>query len=97
MKNLEQFSNRPQEFETYLKDEKGIDISGKTSTAKIVLIIVGIMFAGLGLLYCICMTDTETDKTIANTGNSLHFPFIFYQFRETLREFPIVCSVMIIN
>ncbi|MDH3204923.1 MAG: hypothetical protein OEL81_09645 [Nitrosopumilus sp.] len=51
MKNLGQFSDRPQEFETYLKDEKGIDISGKTSTAKIALIIVGVMLAGLGILY----------------------------------------------
>ena len=36
MKNLSQFNNRPQGFETYLKDEKGIDITGKTNTAKIV-------------------------------------------------------------
>ncbi|MDH3341466.1 MAG: hypothetical protein OEL84_09335 [Nitrosopumilus sp.] len=49
--NQEQFSDRSQEFETYLKDEKGIDISGKTSTAKIALIIFGVMLAGLGMLY----------------------------------------------
>ena len=51
MKNLGQFSDRPQEFETYLKKEKGIDISGKTNTAKIALIIFGVMLAGLGMLY----------------------------------------------
>ena len=48
MRNLEQFSNRPQEFQTYLKDEKGIDITGNTSTAKIVLAVIGIVLAGLG-------------------------------------------------
>lgn len=51
MRNLNQFSDRPQEFETYLKGEKGIDITGKPSTAKIVLIIVGVVLTGLGLLY----------------------------------------------
>ena len=51
MRNLSQFNNKPQEFETYLKDEKGIDITGKTSTAKIVFVVVGVMLAGLGLLY----------------------------------------------
>jgi len=51
MRNFVQFKERPEEFAKYLKDEKGIDISGKTSTAKIALIIVGVMLAGLGILY----------------------------------------------
>jgi len=51
MRNLNQFSDMPQGFEKYLKDEKGVDIIGKTSTAKIVLVVIGIMLAGLGILY----------------------------------------------
>ena len=52
MRNLNQFSDKPEEFSTYLKDEKGIDITGNTNaTTKIVLIVIGIMLAGLGVLY----------------------------------------------
>ena len=79
MRNLEQFSERPQEFETYLKDEKGIDISGKTSTAKIVLIVIGIVLAGLCVLYFYDKHRNRQD-TGENWQQPPNFLFIFYQF-----------------
>ena len=64
MRNLNQFNNKPQEFETYLKDEKGVDITGKPSTAKIILIVVGIILTGLGLLYLYdrCRNRQDNEK-----------------------------------
>ena len=48
MSNLTQFNQRPEEFAKYLKDEKGVDITGNSSTVKSILILSGLMFAIFG-------------------------------------------------
>ena len=48
MRNLDQFNQRPEEFTKYLKDEKGVDITGNSGIVKILLIFSGLLFAGLG-------------------------------------------------
>jgi len=48
MRNLEQFNQRPEEFAKYLKDEKGINITGNSGMVKILLVFSGLLFAGLG-------------------------------------------------
>ena len=45
MGNLVQFSQRPEEFAKYLKEEKGVDIAGNSGIVKAILI--------LGLLGCV--------------------------------------------
>ena len=48
MKNFVQFRERPEEFAKYLKDVKGVDIVGNSGIVKIILILGGLGFAGLG-------------------------------------------------
>ena len=52
MNNLIQFSQRPEEFARYLKEEKGVDITGNSGFGKALLILVivlGAMFGGAWL------------------------------------------------
>jgi len=48
MKNFVQFKERPEEFAKYLKEEKGVDITGNPGIVKIILILGLLGFAGLG-------------------------------------------------
>ena len=48
MNNFVQFRVRPEEFAKYLKDVKGVDITGNSNIVKILLILGGLGFAGLG-------------------------------------------------
>ena len=48
MNNFVQFKDRPEEFAKYLKDVKGVDITGNSSTVKSILILSGLMFAIFG-------------------------------------------------
>jgi len=51
MSNLSQFNQRPEEFTKYLKDEKGIDITGDSGIVKAFLIFGGVIIAGFGGLW----------------------------------------------
>ena len=51
MNNLAQFNQRPEEFTKYLKDEKGVDITGTSGIVKIFLIFGGVMIAIFGGLW----------------------------------------------
>jgi len=48
MNNLAQFSQRPEEFTKYLKDEKGINITGNSGIVKTFLIFGGVITAIFG-------------------------------------------------
>ena len=48
MNNFVQFKERPEEFKKYLQDVKGVDITGNSGIVKILLILGGLGFAGLG-------------------------------------------------
>lgn len=45
MRNLKQFKEKPEEFVQYLKEEKGLDITGNSKLVKPVLILVGLILA----------------------------------------------------
>ena len=47
MNNFVQFKDRPEEFAEYLKDVKGVDITGNSKLVKTLLILGGIGLAGL--------------------------------------------------
>ena len=51
MSNLIQFNQRPEEFAKYLKDEKGVDITGDSGIVKAFLIFGGVMIAIFGGLW----------------------------------------------
>ena len=51
MKNFVQFKERPEEFTKYLKDEKGVDITGNSGIVKIFLISCVAMIAVFGGLW----------------------------------------------
>ena len=51
MSNLTQFRQRPEEFTQYLKDEKGVDVTGNSGIAKTILVLVGLMIAVIGGLW----------------------------------------------
>ena len=51
MKNFVQFKERPKEFTKYLKDEKGVDITGNSGIVKIFLISCVAMIAVFGGLW----------------------------------------------
>jgi len=48
MNNLAQFNQRPEEFATYLKEEKGVDITGNPGIVKAFLIFGVAMIAIFG-------------------------------------------------
>jgi hypothetical protein len=48
MSNFVQFKDRPEEFATYLKDVKGVDVTGNSGIIRMLLILGGIGLAGLG-------------------------------------------------
>ena len=48
MNNFVQFRERPEVFAKYLKDEKGVDITGNFDIVKMMLVFAGLVFAGLG-------------------------------------------------
>ncbi|MDH3766297.1 MAG: hypothetical protein OER82_10890 [Nitrosopumilus sp.] len=51
MSNLTQFNQRPEEFAKYLKDEKGVDITGNSGIVKALLIFGVAMIAIFGGLW----------------------------------------------
>jgi len=67
MKNFVQFNQRPEEFTKYLKDEKGVDITGNSGMWKILLIIVGVAFVGFGGLWL--YNHYKSEKDIVDNQN----------------------------
>ncbi len=51
MNNFVQFKDRPEEFAKYLKDVKGVDITGNSGIAKVLLIFGVAIIAVLGGLW----------------------------------------------
>jgi len=51
MGNLTQFNQRPEEFTKYLKEEKGVDITGNSGIVKAFLIFGGVMITIFGGLW----------------------------------------------
>ena len=51
MRNFVQFKERPEEFAKYLKDEKGVDITGNSGIVKAFLIFCVVMIAIFGGLW----------------------------------------------
>ncbi|MDH3340374.1 MAG: hypothetical protein OEL84_03700 [Nitrosopumilus sp.] len=51
MNNLAQFNQRPDEFAQYLKEVKGVDITGNSGIAKTFLIFSGVIIAIFGGLW----------------------------------------------
>ena len=63
MRNLNQFSKRPVEFETYLKDQKGVCLSEKKyNITKLIPIIVGIGLIIFGMLYFYDRKNRQNDE-----------------------------------
>jgi len=67
MNNFVQFKDRQEVFVKYLKDEKGVDITGNSGMWRILLIIVGVAFAGFGGLWL--YNHYKSEKDIVNNQN----------------------------
>jgi len=67
MNNFVQFKNRQEVFVKYLKDEKGVDITGNSGMWKVLLIIVGVAFAGFGGLWL--YNHYKSEKDIVDNQN----------------------------
>ena len=62
MKNFVQFKERPKVFAKYLKEAKGVDITGNSGIVKILLIFGGVMIAIFGGLWLYnCYKNEEND------------------------------------
>jgi len=66
MNNLAQFSQRPEEFTKYLKDEKGINITGNSGIVKIFLIFGGVMITIFGGLWLYNQYKNRKNDDIEN-------------------------------
>ena len=66
MNNFVQFRERPEVFAKYLKDEKGIDITGNSGIVKTILIFGGLMFAIFGGWWLYNHYKSEKDHSIEN-------------------------------
>jgi len=67
MKNFVQFKDRPEEFKKYLKDMKGVDISGNSGIVKAFLIFGGVMVAVFGGLWLYNRYKNERNDNVENT------------------------------
>ena len=66
MSNLTQFNQRPEEFAKYLKEEKGVDITGNSGMVKAFLIFGGVMIAIFGGLWLYNHYKNEENDDIEN-------------------------------
>ena len=66
MSNLTQFNQRPEEFAKYLKEEKGVDITGNSGMVKAFLIFGGVMIAIFGGLWLYNRYKNEENDDIEN-------------------------------
>ena len=66
MKNFVQFKKRPEEFAKYLKDVKGVDITGNSGIAKAFLIFCMAMIAIFGGLWLYNCYKNERKDNVEN-------------------------------
>ncbi|MDH5432174.1 MAG: hypothetical protein OEW78_09910 [Nitrosopumilus sp.] len=66
MNNFVQFKDRPEEFKKYLKDVKGVDISGNAGIVKTWLIFGGAMIAVFGGLWLYNRYKNERRDNVEN-------------------------------
>ena len=66
MKNFVQFKERPKVFAKYLKEAKGVDITGNSGIVKILLIFGGVMIAIFGGLWLYNRYKNEENDDIEN-------------------------------
>jgi len=66
MNNLVQFSQRPEEFTRYLKEEKGVDVTGNSGMVKAFLIFCVAMIAIFGGLWLYNHYKNEENDDIEN-------------------------------
>ena len=66
MSNLTQFNQRPEEFAKYLKDVKGVDITGNSGIVKAFLIFGGVMIALFGGLWLYNHYKNGNDNSTEN-------------------------------
>jgi len=66
MNNFVQFKDRPEEFAKYLKDVKGVDITGNSGIVRTFLIFGGAMIAVFGGLWLYNRYRNGTDDNIEN-------------------------------
>jgi hypothetical protein len=74
MNNWVQFNQRPDEFAQYLKEAKGVDITGNSGIVKVFLIFDGVMIAVFGGCCCTAITKMEKEtisKTNADIGKGV--------------------------
>lgn len=62
MKNFVQFNERPEEFAKYLKEVKGVDVTGNSGIVKAILIFSGLMFAIFGCWWLYNHYKNEKDN-----------------------------------
>ena len=66
MNNFVQFKERPEKFTKYLKEVKGVDITGNSGIVKSILIFSGLMFAIFGGWWLYNHYKNEKDSSIEN-------------------------------
>lgn len=66
MGNLTQFKERPEEFATYLKDVKGIDVTGNSGIVKAFLVFGVVMIVIFGGLWVYNHYKNEKEEDIKN-------------------------------
>ena len=66
MKNFVQFKERPEEFAKYLKDVKGVDITGNSGIVKTFLIFGGMMITIFGGLWLYNRYKNGNDNSAEN-------------------------------
>ncbi|MDH3203132.1 MAG: hypothetical protein OEL81_00445 [Nitrosopumilus sp.] len=66
MNNFVQFKDRPEEFKKYLKDVKGVDITGNSGIVKAFLIFGGVMIALFGGLWLYNHYKNGNDNSTEN-------------------------------
>ena len=66
MRNLVQFRDRPEEFAKYLKDVKGVNISGNSGIVKAFLIFCVAMIAVFGWVWLYNHYKNQSDNSTEN-------------------------------
>ena len=66
MNNFVQFKDRPEEFAKYLKDVKGVDVTGNSGIVKAFLIFGGAMIAVFGGLWLYNHYKNERKNNVEN-------------------------------
>jgi len=66
MNNFVQFKDKPEEFKKYLKDVKGVNVTGNSGIVKAFLIFCGVMIAVFGGLWLYNRYKNERKDNVEN-------------------------------